>query len=84
MLKTSIPCYTIVLYPETEIHSESQKCRFAENRLYARGVSMEQYPLIKVFEGNDKLIYSMAYAYPDKVTQYAQKFIGNGLLLGMD
>ena len=41
---------------------------------------MEQYPLIKVFEGNDKLIYSMAYAYPDKVTQYAQKFIGNGLI----
>ena len=41
---------------------------------------MEQYPLIKVFEGNDKLIYSMAYAYPNKVTQYAQKFIGNGLI----
>ena len=41
---------------------------------------MEQYPLIKVFEGSDKLFYSMAYAYPDKVTQYAQKFIGNGLI----
>jgi hypothetical protein len=41
---------------------------------------MEQYPLIKVFEGSDKLIYSMAYAYPDKVMQYAQKFIGNGLI----
>ncbi len=41
---------------------------------------MEQYPCIKVFEGSDKLIYSMAYAYPDKVTQYAQKFIGNGLI----
>jgi hypothetical protein len=83
-LKTSIPCDTIVLYPETEIHSESQKRWFEENRLFARGAPMEQYPLIKVFEGNDKLIYSMAYAYPDKVTQYAQKFIGNGLLLGMD
>ena len=27
---------------------------------------MEQYPLIKVFVGSDKLIYSMAYAYSDK------------------
>lgn len=41
---------------------------------------MEQYPHIRIFEGSDKLIYSSAYAYPDKVTQYAQKFIGNGLI----
>lgn len=41
---------------------------------------MEQYPHIRIFEGSDKLIHSSAYAYPDKVTQYAQKFIGNGLI----